>query len=312
LQAAASTQAAHVDRNGRCAGDHRRAAGHRLHRLYPGLHAARAAYERDDLERQLLELPQRVRLSGYGGILTNRSADNLPDDAIIAVEDVRPPKTSSRIGECSGYPCRPDGVCGSSVQSFTTSPAAARRRGHLRAAADFAALSANGTAVPSNQSRCQRPLLTPRIRGFTLIETLVALVILAASLLAFYEFLAGALNGAAAVERAATAYDRRESALALASILNPMATPEGNFDLGAYRIHCGPSASVRPAKQRISIRQGSVYHRAVSPRSRLPRRAGSAGRRSDKTWISARRTAGPAFGRGRELKFSLAAGRLSR
>ena len=73
--------------------------------------------------------------------------------------------------------------------------------------------------------------------GFTLIETLVALVILAASLLAFYEFLAGALNGAAAAERAATDYDRRQSALALASTLNPMATPEGNFDLGAYRIH---------------------------------------------------------------------------
>ncbi len=73
--------------------------------------------------------------------------------------------------------------------------------------------------------------------GFTLIETLVALVILAASLLAFYEFLAGALNGAAAAERAAAAYDRRQSALALAASLNPMETPEGSFDLGPYRIH---------------------------------------------------------------------------
>src|SRR5262249_44532841 len=29
---------------------------------------ARVAYQRDDLERQLLELPQRVRSSGHGGI----------------------------------------------------------------------------------------------------------------------------------------------------------------------------------------------------------------------------------------------------
>ena len=47
---------------------------------------ARVAYERDDIERQLLELPQRVRLSGHGGVLTSRSGDDLPDDAIIEVE----------------------------------------------------------------------------------------------------------------------------------------------------------------------------------------------------------------------------------
>ena len=76
----------------------------------------------------------------------------------------------------------------------------------------------------------------PGPAGFTLIETLVALVILAAALLAFYQFLATALNGAAAAERAAAAYDRRQNALALAATLNPMATPAGNFDLGLYRI----------------------------------------------------------------------------
>ena len=56
--------------------------------IIPGYARVRAAYERDDLERQLLELPQRVRLSGYGGVLTDRSGDNLPPDAIIAVEGV--------------------------------------------------------------------------------------------------------------------------------------------------------------------------------------------------------------------------------
>jgi prepilin-type N-terminal cleavage/methylation domain-containing protein len=46
----------------------------------------RVAYQRDDIERQLLELPQRVRLSGHGGILTDRSGDDLPEGTIIAVE----------------------------------------------------------------------------------------------------------------------------------------------------------------------------------------------------------------------------------
>ena len=54
----------------------------------PGYTRVKAAYDRDDFERQLLELPQRVRLSGHGGILTSRSGDNLPDDAIIAVTGV--------------------------------------------------------------------------------------------------------------------------------------------------------------------------------------------------------------------------------
>ena len=55
----------------------------------PGYARVRAAYERDDLERQLLEIPQRVRRSGHGGILTSRSGDNLPEGTVIEVEGVR-------------------------------------------------------------------------------------------------------------------------------------------------------------------------------------------------------------------------------
>jgi|ERR1700722_165110 prepilin-type N-terminal cleavage/methylation domain-containing protein len=72
--------------------------------------------------------------------------------------------------------------------------------------------------------------------GFTLIEVLVALVILSAGLLVFYEFLSGALDAAGRVRHAAEAYDRDQNALALAATLNPMATPEGMLDLGTYRI----------------------------------------------------------------------------
>src|ERR1700729_1050732 len=56
--------------------------------------------------------------------------------------------------------------------------------------------------------------------GFTLIEVLVALVILSAGLLVFYEFLSGALDAAGRVRHAAEAYDRDQNALALAATLN--------------------------------------------------------------------------------------------
>lgn len=72
--------------------------------------------------------------------------------------------------------------------------------------------------------------------GFTLVEALVALVLLSAGLLVFYEFLGSSLHAADRARRAADAYDRDQNALALASTLNPMAVPDGVFDLGSYRI----------------------------------------------------------------------------
>jgi prepilin-type N-terminal cleavage/methylation domain-containing protein len=72
--------------------------------------------------------------------------------------------------------------------------------------------------------------------GFTLVEALVALVLLSVGLLAFYEFLGSALHAADRARHAAEGYDHDQNALALASTLNPMATPDGTFDLGTYRI----------------------------------------------------------------------------
>jgi general secretion pathway protein I len=72
--------------------------------------------------------------------------------------------------------------------------------------------------------------------GFTLIETIVALVILSTAVVVFYNFLSSQLNGAGRVEAAANAYDRRMNALELATAINPMAMPQGTFDLGTYRI----------------------------------------------------------------------------
>ena len=51
-----------------------------------------AAFARSDLEHQLLELPQRVRLSGHGGILTSQSGDvegALPEAGLEAWQVLR-------------------------------------------------------------------------------------------------------------------------------------------------------------------------------------------------------------------------------
>jgi general secretion pathway protein I len=73
--------------------------------------------------------------------------------------------------------------------------------------------------------------------GFTLIEAIVALVILSAVMIGFYDFLSTALNGARRMELASIAYDHRTNALELATALNPMDLPEGTLDLGKYRVH---------------------------------------------------------------------------
>jgi len=72
--------------------------------------------------------------------------------------------------------------------------------------------------------------------GFTLLETIVALVILTAGLMGFYGFLVTMLNGANRLQAASVEYDRQANALELAKTLNPMDAPEGSFDLGSYRI----------------------------------------------------------------------------
>ena len=88
--------------------------------------------------------------------------------------------------------------------------------------------------------------------GFTLVEVVVALVILSTILLAFYEFLSSALASGDRARTAVASYDRGRNALALVTTLNPMEAPGGSFDLGSYRI--------RWRAQRIgAVRQSSGY-----------------------------------------------------
>lgn len=76
-----------------------------------------------------------------------------------------------------------------------------------------------------------------RQAGFTLIETMVALVILAGVMIGFFDFLSRALNAAHRMELASIGYDHRSNALELATTLNPMDMPEGTLNLGSYRVH---------------------------------------------------------------------------
>ncbi|MDR3415418.1 MAG: prepilin-type N-terminal cleavage/methylation domain-containing protein [Nevskia sp.] len=73
--------------------------------------------------------------------------------------------------------------------------------------------------------------------GFTLIEAIVALVILSTALMEFYSLLSTQLRGAAKLQAASIAYDHRMNALELADSLNPMLMPQGTLDLDSYRIH---------------------------------------------------------------------------
>jgi general secretion pathway protein I len=76
----------------------------------------------------------------------------------------------------------------------------------------------------------------PAADGFTLIETIVALVILSTAVIVFYNFLSTALNSAGRVQSASLAYDRHVNALELATSFNPMDLPQGVLDLGTYHI----------------------------------------------------------------------------
>jgi len=72
--------------------------------------------------------------------------------------------------------------------------------------------------------------------GFTLIEAIVALVILGAAMAAFFDFLSGTMVGARRIEAASLAYDHRTNALEIATAINPMELPKGSLKLGPYHV----------------------------------------------------------------------------
>ena len=104
--------------------------------------------------------------------------------------------------------------------------------------------------------------------GFTLIEAIVALVILGVVLTIFFDFLSGTLLGARRIEAASISYDRHTNALELASAINPMELPEGSFQLGPYRIDWS-STPIGEPRQSSGYPAGSGIFKVALYRLRL-------------------------------------------
>ena len=98
--------------------------------------------------------------------------------------------------------------------------------------------------------------------GFTLLETIVALVILSAGLMAFYSFLVTMFQAADRLQAASIAYDRQANALELSQTINPMASPQGTFDAGTYHI-AWTSERIRDERQSSRYRIGAGIFRVA-------------------------------------------------
>ena len=75
-----------------------------------------------------------------------------------------------------------------------------------------------------------------RSAGFTLLEAIVALAILAAGGMALFAALSGALRSLERADAAARLDTATENALTLLETRNPMLEPEGEAAVGEYRI----------------------------------------------------------------------------
>lgn len=78
--------------------------------------------------------------------------------------------------------------------------------------------------------------LRRRLRGFGLLEAIVALTILAATGAALFAWISQNLQDAARIEAAQTRTALQMSARALVAAINPFAEPEGTRSLGSIRV----------------------------------------------------------------------------
>ncbi|MBI1778294.1 MAG: prepilin-type N-terminal cleavage/methylation domain-containing protein [Proteobacteria bacterium] len=78
--------------------------------------------------------------------------------------------------------------------------------------------------------------LADRQRGFTLLEAIVALVLIAITLMPLYEWVGRSLAGMSKVADTARQAEAQLSAVAVLAAVNPMEEPLGTVDTGSYRI----------------------------------------------------------------------------
>ena len=72
--------------------------------------------------------------------------------------------------------------------------------------------------------------------GFSVMETLVAVALLAIAILPLYAFQQTLANTAARLQTASALLDAQESALAVLQTIDPVAQPAGEMDLGDWRL----------------------------------------------------------------------------
>jgi len=84
------------------------------------------------------------------------------------------------------------------------------------------------------------------VQGFTLLEAIVALAILAAGSMALFAALNGALRSIERAEAAARLDTATANAITFLDTVNPMQQPRGEVDLGAHRLRWSAAVVAGP------------------------------------------------------------------
>lgn len=102
-----------------------------------------------------------------------------------------------------------------------------------------------------------------RSDGFTLLEAIVALAILAAGTMALFAALNGALRSIERAEAAVRLDSATENALAFLESINPTTRPEGDEPLGAYRVRWRASLVAAPSEALTSYFHPGLHEVAL-------------------------------------------------
>ena len=116
----------------------------------------------------------------------------------------------------------------------------------------------------------------PPQAGFSLLEAIVAMVVMATALLALYSWLSASTLGVTRAQAQARALEDSRTALALMETINPLAEPSGRRQLGDIEVawestevaprRTGTTRSGRPSLFDVALYEVQVtVHRAGEP-----------------------------------------------